>query len=130
MKKLVSMSKKQQEMKKPQAKKPQLDKATITKLLRTVPKNEGLELFKAPGDFTGKTATSLSDLHDKIKQVDIRAVNHHFKRREFEKWIRNNIGDEELARRFGRLDRELHGEKLRTQMMTLIKTRIDELKAP
>jgi hypothetical protein len=109
-------------------KKPTLDKATITKILRTVPKNEGLELFKAPGEFTGKTATSLSILHDLLKQVDIRAVNHHFKRREFEKWIRATIGDEELARRFSRIDREAHGEKLRTQMMTLIKTRLDELK--
>lgn len=109
-------------------KKPTLDKATITKILRTVPKNEGLELYKAPGEFTGKTATSLNTLHDLLKQVDIRAVNHHFKRREFEKWIRATIGDEELARRFSRIDREAHGEKLRTQMMILIKTRLDELK--
>lgn len=119
------MSKKQQEIKKPQ-----LDKATISRILRTVPKNEGLELYKAPGEFTGKTASSLNDLHEKLRQVDIRAVNYHFKRREFEKWIRNNIGDEELARRFGRIDREQHGEKLRTQMMTLIKMRLDELKTP
>ena len=117
------MSKKQQDMKKPK-----IDKATATKILRTVPKNEGLELYKAPGEFTGKTATSLNDLHEKLRQVDIRAVNHHFKRREFEKWIRNNIGDEELARRFGRIDRELHGEKLRAQMMSLIKIRLDEAK--
>jgi len=110
-------------------KKPQIDKATIAKILRTVPKNEGLELYKAPGEFTGKTATSLNDLNEKLRQVDIRAINHHFKRREFEKWIRNTIGDEELARRFSRLDRELHGEKLRNQMMTLIKTRLDELKS-
>ena len=112
----------------PVDKKTTLDKASITKLLRTVPKNEGLELFKAPGEFTGKIATSLSTLHDLLKTVDIRAINHHFKRREFEKWIRNNIGDEELARRFNRIDREAHGEKLRTQMTTLVKTRLDELK--
>ncbi len=112
----------------PANKKPTLDKATTTKILRTVPKNEGIELFKAPGEFTGKTVTSLQTLHDLMKQVDIRAVNHHFKKREFEKWIRGTIGDEELARRFSRIDREAHGEKLRTQMITLIKTRLDELK--
>jgi hypothetical protein len=83
--------------KQPVQKKSQLDKAIISKILRTVPKKEGLELYKAPGESTGKTATSLGDLHDKIKQVDIRAINHHFKQREFEKWIRNNLGDEELA---------------------------------
>ena len=114
--------------KKPQEKKPVIDKATAGKFLRTVAKSEGLELYKAPGEFTGKTATSLSDLHDKLKTVDVRAVNHHFKRREFERWIRNNIGDEELARRFGKLDRELHGEKLRTSMINLIQVRLGELK--
>ena len=121
------MSKKSSE-KKSVDKKPQLDKATVSKILRTIPKSDGLELYKAPGDSTGKTATSLSDLYEKIKLVDIRAVNHHFKKREFEKWIRNNLGDEELARRFSRIDREAHGEKLRAQMMTLVKTRLDELK--
>ncbi len=115
--------------KKGQEKKPTIDKVTLNRILRTVPKNEGLELYKNPGEFTGKTATSLSDLTEKLRIVDIRAVNHHFKRREFEKWIRSSIGDEELARRFGKLSRELHGEKLRSQMIVLVKARLDELKA-
>ena len=114
--------------KKQEPKKPTIDKATVTRILRTVPKNEGLELYKAPGEATGKTVTSLNDLYEKLKQVDIRAVNFHFKRREFEKWIRSTLGDEELARRFSRLKREEHGEKLRSQMLVLIKTRMDELK--
>jgi len=54
--------------KKPVEKKPQLDKAIVSKILRTVPKREGLELYKAPGESTGKTATSLSDLNEKLKQ--------------------------------------------------------------
>jgi hypothetical protein len=113
---------------KPQEKKPTVDKSTANKLLRSVPKNEGLGLYKSLGEFTGKTATSLSDLVEKLRIVDIRAVNHHFKRREFEKWVRGTIGDEELARRFGKVNRELHGEKLRTQLITTIKTRLEELK--
>jgi hypothetical protein len=113
---------------KPQEKKLTIDKATANKLLRSVPKNEGLGLYKAPGEFTGKTATSLSDLVEKLRTVDIRAVNHHFKRREFEKWLRGTVGDEELARRFGKVNRELHGEKLRTQLINTIKTRLEELK--
>jgi hypothetical protein len=115
--------------KKPQEKKPVIDRATANKLTRSVPKNEGLALYKAPGEFTGKICTSLKDLGEKLGTVDIRAVNHHFKRREFEKWIRNIIGDEELARRFGKINRDLHGEKLRSQMINTIKTRLDELKA-
>lgn len=115
--------------KKVQEKKPTLDKASASKFLRTVPKNEGLGLYKAQGEFTGKTATSYSTLFVALRSVDIRAINYHFKRRDFEKWVRGIIGDEELARRFGRLDRELHGEKLRSSMALLVKTRLDELKA-
>ncbi|MFH2110686.1 MAG: DUF5752 family protein [Candidatus Bathyarchaeota archaeon] len=115
--------------KKVKEKKPTLNKADANKFLRTVPKNEGLGLYKAPGEFTGKTVLNFSALSEALRSVDIRAINYHFKRRDFEKWIRGTIGDEELARRFGRLDRELHGEKLRSSMATLVKTRLDELKA-
>ncbi len=110
-------------------KKPALMKATASRLLRSVPKNEGMMLYKSPGEYTGRTVTGLADLADKLKAVDVRAVNYHFKRREFERWIRGTLGDEELARRFGRLNRELHGEKLRTEMLTLVRTRLDELRS-
>lgn len=110
-------------------KKPALMKATASRLLRSVPKNEGMMLYKSPGEYTGRTVTGLADLADKLKAVDVRAVNYHFKRREFERWIRGTLGDEELARRFGRLKRELHGAKLRTEMLTLVRTRLDELRS-
>jgi hypothetical protein len=113
--------------KKPQEKKQSLDKPTAIRLLRTVSRNEGIELYRGPAEFTGKTATSLSDLAVKLKTVDVRAINHHFRRREFERWCRSTIGDEELARRLGRLDRELHGEQVRAQLIATIRTRLEEL---
>jgi hypothetical protein len=97
--------------------------------MRTVPRNEGFHFFKSPGASTGKIATSLTDLVEKIRFVDIRSVNYHFKRREFEKWVRDNLGDVELSRRIGKLNKELHGEKLRNGIITLIKTRLEELKS-
>jgi len=115
--------------KKPVAKKPAVDKASAARLLRSVPKNDGLMLYKSPGEYTGRTVTGLADLAEKLKAVDVRAVNYHFKRREFERWIRGTLGDEELARRFGRLNREFHGEKLRAEMLTLVKARLDELRS-
>jgi hypothetical protein len=115
--------------KKPVEKKQVLDKATINKIMRTVPKNEGMQFLKGPGEPTGKTATSLTDLAAKLASVDIRSVNYHFKRSEFEKWIRDSFDDQELARRFNRVNKETHGEKLREQLVMLIKNRIDELKA-
>jgi len=110
-------------------KKPSLDEATTSKIMRTIPRNEGFHFYKGPGESTGKIATSLNDLAEKIRIVDIRSVNYHYKRREFEKWARDNLGDIELSRIISKLDKELHGEKLRKELITLIKTRCEELKS-
>ena len=114
--------------KKPEFKKQALDKASISRILRTVPRHEGFHFFKGPGESTGKVATSLADFGEKLQTVDIRSVNYHFRRGEFEKWIRDEIGDIELSRRIGRIRKETHGEKLRNEIIQIIKVRLEELK--
>jgi len=96
--------------------------------LRTVPRHEGFHFFKGLGESTGKVATSLADFSEKLRTVDIRSVNYHFRRGEFEKWIRDEIGDVELSRRIGRIRKETHGEKLRNEIIEIIKGRLEELK--
>jgi len=115
-------------IKKTEAKKPVLDQATVSKILRVVPSNEGFHFFKAPGDSTGKTATSLTDFVEKLRTVDIRSVNFHFPRQDFEKWIRDAIGDAELSRRIGKTRKETHGESLRNEIIQMVKKRLEELK--
>jgi len=114
--------------KKLEAKKTVLDKATISRILRTVPRHEGFHFFREPGDSTGKLATSLADFVEKMRVVDIRSVNFHFKHQDFEKWIRDVIGDAELSRRIGRIRKETHGEKLRNEIIQILKGRLEELK--
>ena len=115
-------------MKKSEDKRAVLDKAVISKILRTVQSNEGFHFFRAPGDSTGKTATSLADFAEKLRTVDIRSVNFHFPRQDFEKWLRDVIGDAELSRRIGRIRKETHGEKLRSEIIQAVKGRLNELK--
>lgn len=114
--------------KKLETKKPVLDRATISKILRMVPRNEGFHFFRGLGDSTMKVATSLADFFEKMRTVDIRSVNFHFKRQDFEKWIRDVIGDAELSRRISRIRKEAHGEKLRNEIIQIIKARLEELK--
>jgi len=114
--------------KKPEVKKQALDKATISKILRTVPRHEGFQFFRGVGDSTEKVATSLADFVEKARVVDIRSVNFHFKRQDFEKWIRDVIGDAELSRRMSRIRKEVHGEKLRHEIIQITKARLEELK--
>jgi hypothetical protein len=115
-------------MKKPQDKKAVLDKAAVSKILRTVPSHEGFHFFKALGDSTGKVAANLADFAEKLRTVDIRSINFHFPRQDFEKWLRDIIGDSELARRISRLGREIHGERLRSEIIRIVRARMDELK--
>lgn len=105
-----------------------LDKATVSKILRSVPNHEGFHFFKAAGDSTGKIATSLMDFVEKMRTVDVRSVNFHFPRQDFEKWLREIIGDAELSRRIGKIKKEIHGENLRSEIIQTVKKRIDELK--
>lgn len=114
--------------KKPEVRKPVLDKATISKILRTVPRHEGFQFLRGLGDSTEKVATSLADFVEKMRVVDIRSVNFHFKRQDFEKWIRDVIGDAELSRRISRIRKEAHGENLRNEIIQIMKGRLKELK--
>ena len=114
--------------KKPDAKKKVLDKATISRIARTVPRHEGFHFFRGLGDPTGKVAISLADIVEKMQSVDIRSVNFHFKRQDFAKWIRDVIGDAELSRRISRIRKEAHGEKLRNEIIQIVKGRLEELK--
>lgn len=111
-----------------ETKKISLDKATVSKIMRTVSRREGFEFYKALGESSGKVATSLTDFLDKMGSVDIRSVNFHSKRQDFEKWVRDILGDVELSRRLGRTRREAHGEQLRKEIMQVLRSRIDELK--
>jgi hypothetical protein len=114
--------------KKPEVKKTVLDKATISGILKTVPSHEGFHFFKAPGDSTGKVATNLTDFVEKLRTIDIRSVNFHFPRQDFEKWLRDIIGDSELSRKISRIKKETHGEQLRNEIIQIVKGRVDELK--
>ena len=115
-------------MKKSEAKKTVLDKAAASRILRNIPTHEGFHFFRAVGDPTSKTATSLADFIEKIRTIDIKSVNFHFARKDFEKWLNDTVGDAELSRRISRISKETQGEKLRSEIIQVVKRRLDELK--
>jgi len=104
------------------------DKTTISKIVRTVPHHESFHFFRELGDPTGEVAISLADFAEKMQSVDIRSVNFHFKRQDFAKWLTDIIGDTELSRRISRIRKEVHGEKLRNEIVQIVKRRLEELK--
>jgi hypothetical protein len=116
----------------PAFKKPVLNKEIVSKILRNVPESEGFHFYLAIGEPTGETAVSMADFVEKIAAVDVQSVNFHYPRKDFEKWIRDGIGDAELALRLGRIGRTrlgIRGEALRSEIVRAVKVRLNELKA-
>jgi hypothetical protein len=114
----------------PKVRKPVLNKDLASKILRSVPEQEGFHFYLAIGEPTGETAVSLADFVSKMETIDVRSVNFHFSRKDFEKWIRGVIGDAELALRVGRIRLGIQGEALRNEIIRVVKMRLNELKPP
>jgi hypothetical protein len=114
---------------KPGVRRSALSEDRISIILRSVSEQEGFHFYKAVGEPTGETAVSLADFAKKMGYVSVQSVNFHFYRKDFEKWIRDVIGDAELALRISRIRVDLKGEALRNEIIRVVKVRIGKLKA-
>ncbi|MDQ1278747.1 MAG: hypothetical protein QG670_7 [Thermoproteota archaeon] len=105
---------------------PMVDEEKARAILRKTPGN-AFDFFIGMNQPLGIMADSLPDFCEKIASVDIKSIEFHTSRGDFESWI-HFLGDHELERRV-RLIREsnLAGEELRQRLYTTIKARNDEL---
>jgi hypothetical protein len=99
----------------------------VRRILRRVPYQEGFRFSRGLGDYTGQVATSLEDFVDMLRTVDLKSVEFHMERQDFEKWVRIVFGDEELAQII-HLRSIFVGENLRKELIAAITGHLDELK--
>ena len=100
----------------------------IVDILKTVPYENGFHFYTAPGHFTRETATSLDTFEKKLQIIPADSVNFHLQRGDFQKWIKDTLGDEELAKRVSSIKRTLPVEDLRKELLAIVQTRITELR--
>jgi hypothetical protein len=101
----------------------------VARILRELPRNEAFHFFTSIGNYTGKYATSLEDFVRKIKEVDIKSIEFHLYRQDFEKWITGRFEDKELAKEIRNLqEQNLNGELLREKLQAIISKRHEQLK--
>jgi hypothetical protein len=100
-----------------------------SELLRTVPYDKGFHFYTATGNYTGETATSLVNFAAKLQVIGVESVNFHSKRRDFQNWIRDVVGDAKLAEKIDQIEPELTGEDLRKELLKTVQTRISELQS-
>ncbi len=80
-----------------QVKNQSVAKPTSAKSLTTVPFENGFHFYTAIGNYTGITATNLSEFAAKLQTIPMESIAFHFQRKDFEKWIRYTIKDVALA---------------------------------
>lgn len=104
------------------------NKEIASKILRTVPQNNAFYFFTDIVQYSGKFAASLTDFCKKLERIDIRSVDFHFKRRDFQKWIRRTVGDVYLANELNKIEKSIQGEELRTKIYQTVMRHLTELK--
>jgi len=91
---------------------------TISKILRTVPREKAFYFFTSIGNYTGESAASLKEFVDKINDVNLKSLEFHLYRGDFEKWLSEVLEDKELAEEIRRLQKtSVTGDALRHQLI-------------
>lgn len=99
-----------------------------SKILREVPQNYAFYFFTDDGQYIGMYATSLVCFCNKLKTIDSKSIDFHFKRGDFEKWIRITIGDATLANKVRRIKESVESKEYRTEIHQIVEQRISQLK--
>lgn len=106
---------------------PKVDKKQAENILRLLPIDKAFHFHTGIDQYLGIYATSLSDFCNKIKTVNVKSIEFHIPRRDFEAWT-ESLGDSELAKKIGAIRiAGLFGENLRQRMYETVKSRFDEL---
>jgi hypothetical protein len=93
------------------------------KLLGTVSFEKGFHFYVSIGNYTGITATSLSEFTMKLQIIPAESIVFHFHRKDFQNWIKYTIGDAALAERISNIRQEQSAEDLRKEILKIVEAR-------
>ncbi|MEM3726077.1 MAG: DUF5752 family protein [Candidatus Bathyarchaeia archaeon] len=103
-------------------------KEEASKILRTLPREKAFYFFTSIGNYTGESAASLKEFAEKIKDVNLKSLEFHLYRGDFEKWTTEVLQDEELALEFRKLQKfNLAGDAIRKEIYTIVSNRLKQL---
>ncbi|MQY62475.1 hypothetical protein GH146_04225 [archaeon] len=106
---------------------PPVDKNLAQNILGSLQLEKAFHFYYDINQYSGVHATSLNDFVDKIQTVNLKCIEFHVPRRDFELWIRS-LGDIELSKKVEMLRmRHLSGETLRKEIYETVKSRCEEL---
>jgi len=97
----------------------------VSKILGTVAYERAFYFYDGIGKPNGEFAISLTDLCNKIHMVSSESLVFHLKRRDFQNWISEVIGDVELTNRLDKI--HVKDNALRSTLHAFVSNRIKEL---
>lgn len=107
---------------------PKIDRNKVSRILRSVSSEEAFHFYKDIGQYLQVFANSLNDFCGKIQTVDVKSVEFHMPRGDFERWV-DSLGDSELGKKLSHVrSMDLSGEDLRRTVYETVKSRLEELK--
>jgi len=107
---------------------PQVDQKLALEILSLLPIEKAFHFYYDINQYSGVHADSLKDFVDKIKNVDLKSIEFHIPRKDFECWI-SSLDDIELSKKLGLLRiAGLSGENLRKELYKTVNSRYEELK--
>ncbi len=106
---------------------PEVDKKQASHVMQELPVEKAFHFYTGIDQYLSIYANSLTDLCEKIREINPKSIEFHVLRRDFEFWL-HGLGDQILAEKIGSIRRmELSGEKLRRKVYETVKSRCDEL---
>ena len=98
------------------------------KILSEVPPYDAFYFFNGIDKYSGVSARSLIVFSNRLTSISMKSLDFHFKRGDFENWIRSTIGDSYLANEIAKIDESLEEEQVLSQVCKIINERLKELK--
>jgi len=104
--------------------------ASPSQVLRSVNREEAFYFFTSIGNYTGESASSLEEFLQKVKDIDVKSLEFHLFREDFEKWIAQTLGDKKLPDEILILrNQKITGNALRDRLYFMVSRRLKELKS-
>jgi len=104
-----------------------IGKAEAQKILNTVPYERGFHFFTDVGKYTGETAVNLFSFYEELRTIEPQSVKFHFQRGDFQNWIKDTLGDTELAQRIDKINGGLAIEDIKKALRKIVMDRLEEL---
>jgi hypothetical protein len=102
-------------------------KGLAEKILAPVQPGKAFHFYLDVGMPLGVSVSSLGEFGAKLKTVEIKSLEFHAKRGDFEKWV-YMLGDGELAKSLINMrETNASGEKLRAELVRMVQTRARQL---